>query len=67
MRKGKRVCSQHLLSIVVTYEHLLYTYCTFVTAITPMIVSSLFVETLAHMGWKATIEEEMHTLKMNGT
>ena len=52
---------------MVIYEHLSTYYYVFVTAITPMIVSSLIVEALSHLGWKAAMEEEMQALRTNGT
>lgn len=66
LRKGKRSCTNHLVSNFVSYKTLNLIYRTFVRSISSVQVPSSLKEAISQSQWWNAMCEEMTTLEKNG-
>ena len=67
LRKGKSMCTQHLISNFVSYEGLSPSYKAFATTLTKIQIPKNVQEALSQPKWKEAILEEVHALEKKKT
>uniref|UniRef100_A0A2N9ERL8 Integrase catalytic domain-containing protein n=1 Tax=Fagus sylvatica TaxID=28930 RepID=A0A2N9ERL8_FAGSY len=67
IRKGKRTCTEHLISNCVSFDHLSPSFKAFSLSLSSLVVPKSYREALSHPGWRKAMEEEMHALELNHT
>ncbi len=67
LRKGKRSCTLHPISNVISYNSLSPSYSAFISTLSSIPLPKSISEALSHPGWKQAMEEEMSALWANNT
>jgi len=67
LRKGKRSCTDHLISNFVSYDHVNPIFRQFALSLSSESIPRFYTETLLVLAWKQTMDEEMDALASRGT
>lgn len=63
LRKGRRSCyTDHPLHKFINYSRLSPSHRTFVSSLSSLSIPNTIAEAIAHPGWRAAMQEEMHAL-----
>lgn len=63
LRKGRRSCyTDHPLHKFINYSRLSPSHRTFVSSLSSISIPNTIAEAIAHPGWRAAMQEEMHAL-----
>ena len=66
LRKSKRQCG-HPISSFVSYNHLLFSSCSFIVSLDSIFLPNTVREALSHLDWRNAMVEEIQALDDNGT
>ena len=64
LRKGKRQCA-HPISLFVSYNHLSFSFCSFIASLDSISLPNTVCEALSHPRWRNPMVDEMQALDDN--
>ena len=67
MRKDKRTCTSHFISLFVSYYHLSSSINAFTLSLNSVVIPKFVQEAMSIHDWKSAMEVEMSTLSQNAT